>query len=78
MQSELARQILELGQGNHLCLFYEKDPAEQMPALVPFIQEGLARNEQFIYIADDHTVDQLAAHLQDQGIDVAFESERGR
>jgi len=52
---ELAEQILNLRAGDHLCLFYEKDPAEQMPALTPFIQEALSRDEQFIYIADDQT-----------------------
>jgi hypothetical protein len=37
-ESDLTRQILSLQQGAHLCLFYEKHAAEQMPALVPFIQ----------------------------------------
>ena len=30
-----------------------------MPALVPFIQDGLSRDEQFVYIADDQTVEDL-------------------
>src|SRR6266850_1988244 len=64
--------------GGHLCLFYERDPAEQMPALIPFITEGLSRDEQFIYIADDLTVDELAGHLARNGIDVAKESDTGR
>jgi len=33
MDSELAQQILNLKNGDHLCLFYDKDPAEQMPRL---------------------------------------------
>ena len=78
MQPELTRQILNLQPGDHLCLFYEKEPAEQLPALVPFIEEGLSRNEQFIYIADDHTVEQLAARLEQSGINVARELDRGR
>jgi PAS domain S-box-containing protein len=77
-ESELVRQILNLKQGDHLCLFYEKDPAEQMPALVPFIQEGLSRDEQFIYIADDQSVDALASRLEKGGINVAQETDRGR
>ena len=77
-ESELAKQILNLKQGDHLCLFYDKDPAEQMPALVPFIQEGLSRDEQFIYIADDQTVEELTGRLEKDGIDVAKESDRGR
>jgi len=78
MQSELTKQILSLQQGDHLCLFYENDPAEQMPALVPFIAEGLSRNEQCIYIADDHTVDELSTRLAQSGIDVREETARGR
>jgi signal transduction histidine kinase/ActR/RegA family two-component response regulator len=77
MQTELARRMLELQDGDHLCLLYEKDPAEQMPALAPFIQDGLSRDEQFIYIADDQTVDQLAEHLEQGGMDVGKECDRG-
>jgi PAS domain S-box-containing protein len=77
MDTELTRQILSLKDGDHLCLFYENGPAEQMPALVPFIQEGLSRDEQFIYIADDQTVDELASRLIAGGIDVGKETDRG-
>jgi MEDS: MEthanogen/methylotroph, DcmR Sensory domain len=51
-ETELTQEILNLRPGHHLCLFYEKDPSEQMPALVPFIQDGLSHDEQFVYIAD--------------------------
>jgi two-component system, cell cycle sensor histidine kinase and response regulator CckA len=77
MDSELAQRILSLKDGDHLCLFYDKDPAEQMPALVPFIQDALSKNEQFIYIADDQTVDELAARLHLSGIDLGKEQDRG-
>jgi PAS domain S-box-containing protein len=77
MQSELTQRILGLDEGDHLCLFYDRDPAEQMPALIPFIQEGLSRDEQCIYIADDQTVDQLAERLEASGVNVAKESDRG-
>ncbi|MGB7952224.1 MAG: MEDS domain-containing protein [Candidatus Binatia bacterium] len=76
-ESELAQEILNLRSGDHLCLFYEKDPAEQMPALVPFIQDGLSRDEQFVYIADDQTVDELEGRLRESGINVAKECDRG-
>src|SRR5436190_900484 len=78
MIPELSQEILNLQQGDHLCLFYDKDPAEQMPALVPFIQQALHRDEQFIYIADDQSVDQLIGELEQRGIGVARESDRGR
>jgi len=67
-----------LQQGDHLCLFYDQDPAEQMPALIPFIEEGLRKNEQFIYIADDQTVEQLIKHLEAAGIVTQYEMELGR
>jgi len=44
MISELAEQVMSLKDGDHLCLFYEKDPAEQMPALIPFICDALAQD----------------------------------
>jgi PAS domain S-box-containing protein len=75
---ELTEQILNLEQGDHLCLLYEKDPGEQMPALIPFIQDGLSKDEQFIYIADDQTTDELSNRLTRNGINVGAESERGR
>jgi PAS domain S-box-containing protein len=75
---ELTEQIRNLQQGDHLCLLYEKDASEQMPALIPFIQDGLSNDEQFIYIADDQTIDALSARLTASGIDVGAESARGR
>ncbi len=43
--TELEQQISDLRQGDHLCLFYEKEPAEQMPAVIPFIQEDRRQSE---------------------------------
>jgi signal transduction histidine kinase len=77
VESELTQEILNLQPGDHLCLFYERDPAEQMPALIPFIQDAISRDEQFIYIADDQTVDELEGRLQQSGINVGKESDRG-
>jgi PAS domain S-box-containing protein len=78
VNSELAEKISQIEPGGHLCLFYDKDPAEQMPALIPFIQEALAKDEQFIYIADDYTVDALTPRLSESGIDVGQEAKSGR
>jgi signal transduction histidine kinase len=76
-EPELTQEILNLRPGHHLCLFYEKDPSEQMPALVPFIQDALSHDEQFVYIADDQTVEELAARLKQSGINVGRECDRG-
>ena len=70
MDSKLTQRALNLLPGDHLCLFYEKDPAEQMPALIPFIREALDGGEQFIYVADDQTIDELASRLEAGGVDV--------
>ncbi|NKE69465.1 MEDS domain-containing protein [Candidatus Manganitrophus noduliformans] len=75
--NELTEQILGLEPGDHLCLIYDQDPAEQMPALVPFIKQGLAGGEQCIYIADDQTTDEVARALEGSGIDVRDELKRG-
>ena len=69
------QQMLDL-RGDHLCLIYDKDPLEQMSALIPFIRQGLENNEQFIYIADDLSVEQLSLILKMNGIDVGAESNR--
>ena len=78
MSEQLIDPICNIEPGGHLCLFYEKEPAEQIPILMPFIQQGLCRGEQFIYIADNITVQALAAHLSRNGIDVPKESATGR
>jgi PAS domain S-box-containing protein len=75
---DLAQQIADLYPGDHLCLFYTDDPAEQMPALLPFIRDALRQDERFIYIADDQTTDQFVARLEVSGINVAQEIQRER
>jgi MEDS: MEthanogen/methylotroph, DcmR Sensory domain len=77
VESELAQEIVNLRPGDHLCLFYEKDPREQMPAPVPFNQDGLSRNEQFVYIVDDQAVEDLEGRLHQSGINVGQERNRG-
>jgi signal transduction histidine kinase len=77
MDSDLAREVLSLKQGDHLCLVYDDDPAEQMPALLPYIRQGLAQGERCIYVADDSTVEELRKALGDYGVDVDGEADRG-
>ncbi|MEX0686803.1 MAG: MEDS domain-containing protein [Balneolales bacterium] len=73
----LEQEILNLEDKNHLCLIYEKDPLEQMPALIPYIKQGLENKERFIYIADDISIEQLTLLLKISHVDVAAEKERG-
>jgi signal transduction histidine kinase len=68
-EPELVREVLSLRPGDHLCLVYDGDPAEQMPALLPFFRQGLENNEQCIYVADDLSLDQLQTLFESFGID---------
>jgi PAS domain S-box-containing protein len=74
---DLVSAVLELGQGDHLCLLYDNDPAEQLPAILPFLRQGLMSGEQCVYVADDHTTEAFRAALADYGIDVLREEARG-
>ncbi|MGQ0793286.1 MAG: MEDS domain-containing protein [Deltaproteobacteria bacterium] len=63
--------------GDHICLIYDRDPLEQMPALIPFIKQGLKQGERFFYIADDLSPAQLHLVLKMNGIDPDAETRRG-
>src|SRR5574341_579099 len=65
----LAQQLELLRPGDHLCLIYET-PEEQFAAVVPFLRDGLAREEQCFYIADDRTVAEVRGALRRAGVDV--------
>jgi signal transduction histidine kinase len=69
--------MLALKQGEHLCLIYEDDPAEQLGALLPFLSQGLRNGEQCVYIADDHTTDELRAALDAYGVDTRVHEASG-
>jgi PAS domain S-box-containing protein len=77
MTTGLTQQIHNLRRGDHLCLFYDQDPAEQMPALIPFVHDALSSDERFIYVADDQTVEELSARLEQSGFNVEAEMRRG-
>lgn len=69
--------MLHLQDGDHVCLIYERTPAEQFPALIPFIRQGLQTEQQVVYVADDQSLEELSRHLTDAGIDVPFYSRCG-
>jgi len=75
--SSTVARVLALPPGGHLCLFYDDDPREQLPTLVPFITEGLAQGERCVYVADDMTVFQIHRALADAGVDALAEMARG-
>lgn len=76
MCTQLARQIRGLPHGEHLCLIYE-NATEQLAAVVPFLQEGLARNDRCVYVADESSAEEVTQALAAGGVDVAGAHQRG-
>jgi signal transduction histidine kinase len=66
---ELQRELQRMGHGDHLCLVYEH-PEEQWEAVIPFMAEGLARNEQCLYVVDDRELEEVRQAFLDRGVDV--------
>jgi chemotaxis family two-component system sensor kinase Cph1 len=58
--------VAEICGPDHLCLFYTSS-AEQLAAVIPFIQTGLKRGERCVYIADENPGAMIEA-LQAGGI----------
>jgi signal transduction histidine kinase len=66
---ELQRELQRMGHGDHLCLVYER-PEEQWSAVIPFMTEGLARNEACLYVVDDRELDEVRQAFLEAGVDV--------
>lgn len=77
MSLKLDKQIRNLSHGDHVCMIYE-NAAEQMAALVPFIQAGLEQNDLCVYIVDGEDCREVAEALEAGGIAVAREGAAGR
>jgi CheY-like chemotaxis protein len=76
VDGKLTHQSTLLKRGDHACLIYESE-REQLETIVPFIKEGLERNERCRYIVHGHTIEEMAALFATAGIDVHRERERG-
>ena len=74
---DLPSLVTNFEAGQHRCLLYEEDPAEQLPALVPFVQEGLLAGERCIWVIDDSDARNVRQALRHAGIDTRHEEERG-
>ena len=72
----LHRQVCHFRRGDHVCFAYA-NKAEQMQAVVPWIQQGLRRGEKCRYIADHNSASDLEHELGQAGINVQHERERG-
>ncbi len=69
-RTEFASGMLALQPGAHLCVIFDRDPSEQLQALVPYFRRGLDTGERCIYLADDLSIHELRCALLDSGIDV--------
>lgn len=70
------RRVAELSPGEHLCLVCD-DPDQPLAAAVPYLAYGLERDERCVYVAVDHTVEEVVAALAAAGVAVERERQRG-
>jgi signal transduction histidine kinase len=71
MNPELVREVAAIEAGAHLCLLYDDDRGEQVPAVVPYIGEGLEAGEQCTYVGDTAGIQELRESLDMYGMDIA-------
>lgn len=62
--------VTQLHPGDHLCCLYESED-EHRGSLAPFLRQGLEQGEKVVYIAEDHTPQQVFGYLEDAGYKVA-------
>lgn len=74
---ELEGELHRLQSGQHLCLLYES-PVALRATILPYIRDGLARNERCLFIADAENAASAARILVDAGIDVEGAMARGQ
>ncbi len=75
-ERELRREIGRIPPGAHLCLVYDT-AEEQLAAVVPYIEDGLARRDRCVYIVDERSVDEIELALASAGVDLDRERRRG-
>ncbi|NEU56636.1 MEDS domain-containing protein [Halorussus sp. MSC15.2] len=61
---------------DHLALVYETTE-EQFSAAIPFVEQGLDRNERCLYIADENSKTEVLAAMRDAGVDADAARESG-
>jgi CRP/FNR family transcriptional regulator, nitrogen oxide reductase regulator len=72
----LQPELVELQPGGHILLVYE-DAVDLTAFIVPFVQQGLARNERVLYVVDDLRLPQVAEAFAAGGVNVNQEIQRG-
>jgi signal transduction histidine kinase len=61
----------------HKCLIYDGHPSEQLPVIVPLLEDGLRANERCLYLGDPMMIAMVQNALEARGIDVAGGIARG-
>jgi signal transduction histidine kinase len=61
----------------HKCLIYDGHPSEQLPVIVPLLEDGLRANERCLYLGDPSMVEMVQGALSGRGVDVPAEIQRG-
>lgn len=75
--SQSARlRVRELGPGQHICSFYDL-PAEQIGISSEYVQCGLQRREQCLYVSDEAGISLLKDALRAAHVDLDDEIRRG-
>jgi hypothetical protein len=66
-----------LGTDRHICAFFHS-PDEEYRVLLPFIREGIEREEKAFHIVDPRLMDDHFRRLQSAGIDTDHAARRGQ
>lgn len=61
----------------HKCLIYDGHPSEQLPVVVPLLQDGLQHRWRCLYLGDPDMVRMVDSALTAKGVDTAGEVGRG-
>jgi chemotaxis family two-component system sensor kinase Cph1 len=72
----MRQRIRHLRAGDHAALFY-RNRAEQFAAVIPYLHEGLRRNEKCLYIVSENTIKSVIDAMEAEGINVEDEQRRG-
>jgi len=73
----LKEQIKELNIGDHAGFFYEHKK-QWLDVIVTFISEGLKKKEKVVYIADEHTIEELRQDFLSEGLDLSQAESTGQ
>jgi hypothetical protein len=70
-------QIADVGQGAHLCVYYDNDEA-RASLVAAYVAIGLDHNERCLCVAEDAVLLDIVAALVELGVDAAAERQAGR